>query len=116
MNRKTGFVQNSKLFFHKSCVYLKLLFYDFLKFRHNLDTTLMEKHFWIMLETSFSIHFFYLPLKTFCLKTSLFHQIHPPKFYFCGSITRKLTFKTKISKFTCILIFFRSYEQKLNFL
>jgi hypothetical protein len=56
--------------------------------------------------------FFDLPLKTFCLKTSLFLQIHPPKFYFSGSITHKLTLKTKISKFTCILVF--SISQKFS--
>jgi hypothetical protein len=60
--------------------------------------------------------FFDLPLRTFCLKTSLFYQIHPPKFYYSGSTTHKLTFKTKIGKFTCILVFFTSCEQKLNFL
>jgi hypothetical protein len=44
------------------------------------------------------------------------HQKHTPKFYFSGSITHKLTFKTKIGKFACILVFFRSCEHKLNFL
>jgi hypothetical protein len=58
---------------------------------------------------------FLTSLWTFGLKTSLFQQKHPPKFYFSGSITHKLTFKTKISKFTCILVFFRRCEQKLNF-
>jgi hypothetical protein len=42
-----------------------------------------------------------LPLRTFCLKTSLFHQIHP-KYYFSGLTTHKLNFETKIDKFTCI--------------
>jgi hypothetical protein len=42
--------------------------------------------------------------------------MQPPKFYFSGSITHKLTFKTKIYKFTCIVVFFRSCEQKLHFL
>jgi hypothetical protein len=82
----------------------------------SFDTTFMEKHFWILRQIRIFDLFFDLPSRTFHLKTSLFHQIHPPKFHFSGSITHKLTFKTKIGKVTCILEFFRSCQQKLNFL
>jgi hypothetical protein len=40
------------------------------------------------------VSFFDLPLRTFCLKTSLFQQIDPPKFCSSASLTHKLTFKT----------------------
>jgi hypothetical protein len=47
-------------------------------FRHNF----YEFFFFDFARNQFFDSFFDLPLRTFCLKTSLFHQIHPPKFFF----------------------------------
>jgi hypothetical protein len=85
-------------------------------FKGFLDTTFMEKNFLDFARNQFFDSFFDFPLRTFCLKTSLFHQIHPPKFYFSGPTIHKLTIKTNIGKITCILVFFRSCGQKLYFL
>jgi hypothetical protein len=72
----------------------------------------MGTHFWILLETSFSIHFLTSLSGNFVSK--LYYFIKCILQSFSGSITYKLT--VLISKFTCILVFFRSCEQKLNFL
>jgi hypothetical protein len=76
-----------------------------------LDTTFMENIFGFCAKPVFWF-IFDLPLRIFCLKTSLFHQIHPPIFHFSGSTTHKLTFKTKIGQLTCILVIFWSCEKK----
>jgi hypothetical protein len=87
------------------------------KFEGNFRHNFYGKTFLDSARNQFFDSFFDHPFRTFCLKTSLFRQIHPPKFLFSGSITHhKLTFKIKIGKFTCIFGFFRSCEQKHNFL
>jgi hypothetical protein len=104
-----------------TCFLLKILDVKILKsrrtkdLRHYLTQHLLNSIFGFCAKLVIRFNFD-LPLRTFCLNTSMFHQIHPPKFYISGKITHKLTFKTKISKFACILVFFRSCEQKLNFL
>jgi hypothetical protein len=67
--------QNFKKSWNKSCkVHI---------IRHNF----YGKTFLDIARNQFFDKFFCLPLRTFCLKTSRFQQIHPPKFYFSGSKT-----------------------------